>query len=222
MQRNKNFCDIPLFYGFSEDDLSELFGLIEAEKVIYEAKKNILHEGDLNPYICVILSGEAIAVKYEMSGRETIFTRLIRGSIFGYMLAVLTNRESPVTIKAFAKTEILRFRFNNLVTVNKKNSELITRLLKNLTVELAQKFFNLQDRVNCLICPTMREKIMTYLNCEVKCKKGIYFDITMNREQLAAYLNTDRSALSRELSNLKKEGIIDFHKNSFRIIKERG
>jgi Mn-dependent DtxR family transcriptional regulator len=35
---------------------------------------------------------------------------------------------------------------------------------------------------------------------------------------MAEYLNVDRSALSRELSNMKKEGLIDYRKNRFIIL----
>lgn len=40
----------------------------------------------------------------------------------------------------------------------------------------------------------------------------------MTREELASYLAVDRAALSRTLGELKKEGIIDFHKNHFIIL----
>ena len=45
------------------------------------------------------------------------------------------------------------------------------------------------------------------------------FDITVNREQMAAYLGVDRSALSAELSRMKAEGLIDYHMRHFTIFE---
>jgi len=38
-----------------------------------------------------------------------------------------------------------------------------------------------------------------------------------DRQQMADYLNVDRSALSKELGKMKKEGLIKYHKNVFVI-----
>ena len=41
-----------------------------------------------------------------------------------------------------------------------------------------------------------------------------------NRQQMADYLNVERTALSKELSRMKKDGIIDYWKNSFKLYNE--
>ena len=43
------------------------------------------------------------------------------------------------------------------------------------------------------------------------------FKIPFDRQQMANYLNVDRSALSKELSKMKSEGLIDYHKNTFTV-----
>ena len=49
-----------------------------------------------------------------------------------------------------------------------------------------------------------------------KAKKNT-FEVPFDREDMASYLGCDRSALSRELAKMKNEGLIDYHKNTFRI-----
>jgi CRP-like cAMP-binding protein len=44
------------------------------------------------------------------------------------------------------------------------------------------------------------------------------FDIGMDREQLAQYLGVNRSALSHELSVMRREGLIDFTKSRFKLL----
>ena len=58
---------------------------------------------------------------------------------------------------------------------------------------------------------------MTYLSSEaVKCGK-MSFTIPFDRQQMADYLNVERSALSKELGRMQKEGIITFRKNDFQL-----
>jgi len=72
--------------------------------------------------------------------------------------------------------------------------------------------------VDCLVAPSLREKIMMFLENQTKKQKSKKITLSLNRERLAAYLNTDRSALCRELSRMKKDGIIDFDKKEFVLL----
>ena len=59
---------------------------------------------------------------------------------------------------------------------------------------------------------------MAYLN-SVSLKKGSNeFDIPFDRQQLADYLNLERSALSKELGKMKKDGLIEVRKNHFELM----
>ena len=66
---------------------------------------------------------------------------------------------------------------------------------------------------------TTRDKLLSYLSAESLKAKSPSFTIPFNRQQLADYLSVDRSAMSSELGKLKKEGILDYNKNTF-LLKE--
>lgn len=218
MQQNGILLKNPLFHDFSIKEISALLNLLEAEQITCKAERIILHEGETNTHIYNVVCGEAYGVKYDISGRETVYTKFPTGSIFGDVLAVSKNKKSPVTVITKPNTILIRFSFEKLVSTDNTGLVLPAKLLKNLTSEVANKFFDLQDRVDCLVSASLREKIITFLNNEAKTQKGEYIVINQTRERFAAYLNADRSALSRELSSMKKEGIIDFKKNRFRIM----
>ena len=59
---------------------------------------------------------------------------------------------------------------------------------------------------------------MIYLSSQAAKAKSSEFSIPFNRQQMADYLNLDRSALSKELCKMRDEGIITFHKNHFHIL----
>lgn len=66
-----------------------------------------------------------------------------------------------------------------------------------------------------------RDKLLSYLSMEAEKSGSAEFRISFNRQQLADYLSVDRSAMSRELSHMKEEGILEYQRNRFRLISPR-
>jgi CRP-like cAMP-binding protein len=73
-------------------------------------------------------------------------------------------------------------------------------------------------KVEIISKKSLREKILTYLSIQSQAQNSRYFEIPLSRQALAAYLSADRTALARELGNMKADGLIDFDKNMFRIL----
>ena len=76
----------------------------------------------------------------------------------------------------------------------------------------------MRDKLNLLSLPSSRAKILYFLSSEARKRKSKYFTIDFNISELAQFMNLNRSSLSRELSKLKKEGLIDYDKKTFRIL----
>lgn len=85
---------------------------------------------------------------------------------------------------------------------------------------LSQKTLSMNDRIQVLSKPTLREKLMTLLT-QYSTREGKNFNLPFDRNTMAAYLGVNRSALSRELSKMREEGRIDFYKNSFSILPSK-
>ena len=91
------------------------------------------------------------------------------------------------------------------------------RLRMNLLRESAQKFWQMRHRVTYLSEPSLRRRVLLYLQ-DCRSRQGSdCFRLSLSREEMAAYLAVNRSALSRELSRLQQEGLIEFYRNSFRL-----
>ena len=94
--------------------------------------------------------------------------------------------------------------------------------MKNYISIVAEKGLVLHERINCLLKPTVREKIMAYLLRVSREQARSSFQIPLNRNAMAEYLNVERSALSRELSGMKRDGLIDYHRNHFTLLVDAG
>ena len=80
------------------------------------------------------------------------------------------------------------------------------------------KNLTLSNRIFCTSPKTIRERLLTYLSSQAERSGSSTFQIPFNRQQMADYLNLDRSALSKELGKMRDEGFLTFHKNQFTLL----
>ena len=83
-----------------------------------------------------------------------------------------------------------------------------------------QKNLLLSNRIFCTSPKTIRSRLLTYFS-RLSVKYGSStIQIPFNRQQLADYLNLDRSALSKELGKMQQDGLIEYHKNMIYLAKD--
>ena len=87
----------------------------------------------------------------------------------------------------------------------------------NLLVLSTKKNLTLSTRIFCTSSKSVRGRVLTYLSNQSIKHNNTEFKIPFNRQQMADYLNLDRSALSKELGKMQDEGIITFNKNRFKL-----
>jgi CRP-like cAMP-binding protein len=83
----------------------------------------------------------------------------------------------------------------------------------------------MNDRIQILSKHTLREKLVAFFKLQADRdinngseSKTKTLNLPLDRNGMAVYLGVDRSSLSRELSKMKSEGLIDFNKNKFKIL----
>ena len=111
---------------------------------------------------------------------------------------------SPVTVLAAAPCEVLLLSYERLLLSD--GSPAHQRVVQNLVRTISDKYFSLSRRIDLLVMKSLRAKVAAYLLSEAARAHSLTFSIPFSRIQLADYLNCDRSALSRELSTMQKEG----------------
>ena len=91
------------------------------------------------------------------------------------------------------------------------------KLLQNWLETISDKYFALDRRLELICCRSLRGRICMWLLEQRDQTGNDTFTITMTRTELAAFLNCDRSALSRELSRMQEEGLIELFRGSFKL-----
>lgn len=207
-----------LFRGISPEETLHMLKHLQHREEQYLSENILQWEQSRVNDIGILLSGSAIAYRTTPSGNQVIMSRLHPASVFGDILAADPMRTSPVTIEAAEQCTVLYIDYNSFITGSIRKCSGYAQLMHNYIETISRRYFSLQDRIACLILPSLREKILYFLMEQSGGKRGETFQIPFDRAGMANYLNADRSALSRELSLLQKEGKIDYHKDHFKLL----
>lgn len=208
-----------LFSGIKDEDISTMLNCLSARIASYQKEEFILHTGDLVDQVGMVLSGSVLIIKEDFWGNRSILSEISPGSLFAETYACIGTTPLEVSTVASSDCKVLFLDFQKLLTTCSSACHFHTRLIRNLLSTLAQKNRILTKKLEHMSQKTTRDKLLSYLSAESLKAKSPSFTIPFNRQQLADYLSVDRSAMSSELGKLRKEGILDYNKNTF-LLKE--
>lgn len=200
------------------EEIEKILKCMYARFVEFEKDEMIICEGSEINDIGILLSGYGRSIKQDESGKTSIITLLKPGSFIGILLAASKNRKSPVSVQAQEHLSVLFIPIENFISGYINDCPKYNVLLRNYIDAIAEKAMILHDRNDCLIKSSVREKVLSYLKRVAKEEGSNTFTTPFDRNDMAEYVNVERSALSRELSRMKKDGIIDYYKNSFKLL----
>ena len=170
--------------------------------------------------IGILLNGSVNIINTDFLGNSTILSNISAGGVFAETYA-LVQEPLLVEVVTAENSQILFLNIRRIMEDSSCNqSDWYRKLIDNLLQISMRKNLTLSTRIFCTTPKNIRGRLLTYLTAEYRKQGTSTFEIPFNRQQLADYLNVDRSALSKELGKMKEEGILDFHKNVFRLLKQ--
>ena len=107
----------------------------------------------------------------------------------------------------------------NVCGLSRRIAALFRPLLRRLLAVSMRKNLSLSQRIFCTTPKTVRGRLLTYFSAQAARCGRMEFEVPFNRQQMADYLNLDRSALSKELCKMRDEGLLEFDKNRF-VLKQ--
>ena len=207
----------PIFFGLSEEELKAMLECFNARIKEYSDGEMIIRQGDIITNIYLVLEGNVNIEKDSYWGRRIIVTQLGVNDNIALAFVASKNVEASIDAISVGKTKLLILSYAKCTTmcqnVCTKHRLLIGNLFEILSkenIELIQKIENISQK-------TIREKLLTYFSNEARKNKSNIFEIPFNRQDLADYLNIDRSAMSFELSKMQKDNLIKYEKNKFML-----
>lgn len=213
----KELSKMALFKGISEENLSGMMECLGYGIRKYSKGAYIFLEDEEVKHICIVLEGKVDMVKEDIWGNETTFMRIRKSEVFGESFACGTNTKALITFRVAADAVIMFMPYHRVMHSCSMTCRFHHRLIENMVSIISEKNQELMRKLDIISKRTLREKILAFLSMQAQVTDSQSFEIDMGRIELADYLCTDRSALTRELNNMRNEGIIDFNKNRFTI-----
>lgn len=205
--------ECTIFKNFSIDEIIEIFSVISFYEKDYKKNDIILAENTKVEYFGIITNGKIALSNFDYFGNRNILNVFEKGDSFA---------EALVSLEIQILHEVISLTDSSIVWIEYKSlskSLYYQKILNNLLNIISTKNLILNKKLQILSKRTTREKILEYLSNQKKALSlDSNFEINLNRNEMADYLALDRSNLSRELGKLKKEGIIDFKKNKFKLL----
>ena len=209
---------MPLFIGMTDKEITALLKSLDARKQDYEKNDLILHAGSKPGVIGIVLSGSVTILSDDIWGNRTILSHVEKGGIFAEAYALLEDVPMLVDVMANEGCSILLLKTKGILSSVGSQNSWDYKFLRNLLLISSKKNLNLSGRSFHTSPKTIRERVMSYLNTLALQNDSTEFDIPFDRQQLADYLNLERSALSKELGKMQKEGILETRKSHFKLL----
>ena len=206
----------PLLSGIGYSDFESMARCMGADIRRYGKGDVVLLSGDTVTNIGLVISGSVRVISEDIDGNISILTELAATELFGEVFACAGIDHSPVTVQATDECEILFMNYRKVVDSCPSACEHHSRLIENMLKLIARKTLMLNQKIEILSKRTTRGKLLAFFDAQRGAAKK--FSIPYNREELAHYLNVDRSAMSNELCKMRDEGLIAFHKSNFEIL----
>ena len=194
-----------IFEGIEVSDISKMLKCFEARKMTFKKDRTIISNILNAKMIGIVLSGSANMVRYDYNGNRSIIEKLETNSVFG---EVFSRLESGMSVVATSDCEILFIEYDHLIKRCKKGCSYHNVLTNNMLKLLSKKVLELNQRLEILSKRTIRDKLLSYFELLANNNPKRSFTLPFTYTDLADYLSVDRSAMMREIKNLKEEGFI--------------
>lgn len=200
-----------------DDELDHLLHCFNPRVRRYQKGELLLLAGYETREVGILLEGQIIALKNTPDGGSVAITQMEAGGLFGDVLSG-SSEKSPVSVMAQTACLALYLPYEKIIHPCAQLHETHLQLMQNLVLTISNKYFALDRRVELLICKSLRTRISLWLLEQAEQAGSDTFAVPLTRAGLAEYLNCDRSALSRELSRMQQEGLIETYRGSFKIL----
>ena len=212
----EELMDFTLFQEMTKEEVQDAFKALRAREKTFQKGDIIFLSGDPTAEMGLVLSGSVTIENDDLFGNRTILSLIGRGELFAETYALLGTIPLLVNVCSNEDSDILFLRLDHEKAY--RSFPWQHKFFRNLLLDSSRKNLLLSSRAFHTAPKTIRGRVMAYLDSMSKQSHSYEFDLPFNRQQMADYLNVDRTALSKELARMKEEHLLDYHRSHFRLL----
>nr|WP_312579637.1 Crp/Fnr family transcriptional regulator [Sedimentibacter sp.] len=207
-----------LFNGLNSIEIEKIFTCCKANIQKYKDNQAVFEKNDIIKNVGIVLEGELNLVSQKYNGSRVIVTTLGLNDLFGEALIFSSARTSPYDLISSGESKALFIPKTFFIEVCPNSCNFHKILINNMLAILSDKIVMLNSKMKILNAETIKGKIAVYFLSLYKKSNKLSFDIPMKRQELSEFLNVTRPSLSRELSAMQNDNIIDIYRSSVKIL----
>ncbi len=203
-----------LFESLTDNEISAALAFFDARESTYEKGDAVKRLHQPFTRFALVMQGRVQVYTDDLSGEQMMMAHVEKGGMFGESLSYLCKDE-PVYAIAASPCRILWLSPENIRRLQPANA-LEQTLIHRFIASLAGRALQMNDRIQILSKKTLEEKLKAFLSF-YQMRRGMQFTIPFNRTELATYLGSNRSALSRVMSRMQKNGLFSCQGRQFTL-----
>lgn len=208
---------VALFHGMEDRELLSMLDCLGARLRQYSKGDVIFHAGDPATHLGAMLTGQVQVSRTKADGQRVVMGEIRPGGLFAESFACARAESLPVTVTAAADAAVLLIDCGRISAPCSAACTFHTRLISNLLQVLAEKNLSLAGKLGHLSGRTIRERLLSYLEEQAARTGRATVTVPFDRQALADYLCVDRSALSRTIGALQREGVLTVRRDRFTL-----
>ncbi len=213
-----NLSKTALFRGATPREVEEMLACLGASQRHFSKGELICRAGDVVTALGMVLSGSVLIENDDLWGNTTVLDCVGPGQIFAETYACAAGEPLMVNVAAAVPAQVLFLEVSRVLRVCPHACAHHGKLVRNLLSISAQKNLSLSRKIFHTSSKSIRGRLLSYLSYQAVRSGSRSFTIPFNRQQLADYLNVDRSALSNELGKMRRDGLIRVEKSRFELL----
>lgn len=214
-----NVAGIPLFTGIPQEAVNNFVQLLDGFVKNYSKSDYVYLSGDCIDSLCILLKGSIQMVQEDAMGEKTVIEGLQPGYVFTEKYFGKEGNNSSVSYMVASDSEVLFLPRAKETIQRELNQFPMGKIIYNMLDIMAENQSRLIQRNEITSKRKIRDRVILYLQGQQRIHHTNSFDIPFTKTDLACYLEVERTALARELSRMREEGLLDFKGKHFTILK---
>ncbi len=208
---------VSLFEGLSSEEVLKLLSCFGVRERRCSRGEAVISRGDRVDSLGIVLSGSLQIHRDSEDGSRSIIASIERGAVFAEAFTCAGIERCPVSVIAAEDSAVIFLPFQRLVQTCSTACAFHSRVISNLLHLFARKNLTPSGKLDILSRRSIRDKLKAYIASVSGGERGVPFAIPFMRHELSDYLCVDRSALSREIGKMRKEGLLSISGNVFTL-----
>lgn len=206
-----------LFNNMSTKEILETLSHLSAYLHTYQKDEIVCNQGETFFKLGILLEGKVQTRKTYMTNDSIEINTLTVSDSFGEDIVCADCLVMPYSLQALQKSTFLFIEGNSILNVNKQSSAYMSKFLTNMLRLIAKRSISASTQVDYRRITSLKKRVSVFLLQQYQETGQCLFTIPLSRHEMANYLSVTRPALSKVLAELKKDEIIDYYKDSFKI-----